>query len=119
MKAQQRIAGRIVWSFCLLAAIGPLAAQTSQSSPAADSQNQKPTAASGVVVSGDRVRIGSPYDLLKVQGMLLSVTQIIVPSAPVPQDKKPEQLIQLPKTETREQPKPTSQQSSEDRKSGH
>lgn len=80
---------------------------------------QSSTAASGVVVSGDRVRIGTSQDLIRVQGVLLSASQIIVPSAPLPQAKKPEQLIQLPKTETHELPRLVSPQPLEDRKPAH
>jgi hypothetical protein len=104
----------------LLWVVIALACNSTHSLCSAEEKPKPPsTSATGIVVSGDRVRIGTTHDVIEVQGLLLSAAQLILPSSPSPQDKTPAQLIQLPKTETRESPKPTSKPVSEDQKREH
>jgi hypothetical protein len=67
------------------------------------------TSASAVITSGDRVKIGTSRDVIQVQGLSLSATQVVLPSTPASQDKKQELPAQPPKSRTVEQPKPISQ----------
>jgi len=107
---------RTVFLLAILAALATSIAGFAAEQP---SQKASDTSATMVITSGGRVRIGTSHDVVEVQGLLLSVAQITLPSSPVPPGKTPEQLIQLPKTETRESPKPTSPRSSGDQKPGH
>lgn len=77
---------------------------------------QTETSASVTITSGDRVRIGTSRDVIQIQGVLLSASQVVLPSAPVPEGKKLELQDQLPKSKTVEKPKPTLPPSSADRK---
>ena len=65
------------------------------------------TSARTVIISGDRLRIGTSRDVIEVQGLLLSASQVSLPSAPVALDKKQEQQVQPPDSQIHEPAKPT------------
>lgn len=71
------------------------------------------------VVTGDRVRIGTSSDMVSLQGVLISATQVALPFAPVPEDKKRELRVQLQNSRSLEQSKPASPASSEGLKPEH